>query len=466
MAARGCSDVARMNPDQWTDAFKAATVGLASMDVDTISYEESATRLRDLLKGGLLKHTDLRDNPERFFLAHRLLAQHASRLGPGFWIRFTVHYNLCVGTVLAIGSDEQVAGLTQMQEDGLLGCFALTEKFAGVSSGLVVNTTATWDAASETFLISSPNPGATKNWISQGLVADRAVVIADLRVGGKSHGPHGFFVDFRTDGEVVRGIEHGDMGKKTVGNDLDNAWIGFNGLRVPKSALLNRFGDVTADGYVQKLKDVPVFHMIGQRLFTGRVAVAQAALEFRRSIYAQTQNFADNKLCWGPQAPVALGSLPQLSSLFEANAANQAELDAFVGKCEKELCEALKSGALPSVQLVEAIAVAKVKAVEDSIRLVHELKNEVGSYALMKGSGFEQADFLVCCKFAEGDSRILMQKMVRDRLRQVKKAPPAPTAENAEELALCAKLAEKEDHKTLYALADVIMNRTIKEFMA
>ena len=47
-------------------------------------------------------HTDLRDRPERFFKAHRLLARHAVEHGPGFWIRFTVHYNLCFGTVLAV----------------------------------------------------------------------------------------------------------------------------------------------------------------------------------------------------------------------------------------------------------------------------------------------------------------------------------------------------------------------------
>lgn len=139
---------------KWAEQFKAATVDLASMDVDNISYQDSAERLRTLLKSGLLKHTDLNDNPERFFLAHRLLAEKAPQLGkrhiiswmnryivdlyvygkigPGFWIRFTVHYNLCAGTVLALGSDEQCAQLQDMQEKGLLGCFSLTEKLAGV----------------------------------------------------------------------------------------------------------------------------------------------------------------------------------------------------------------------------------------------------------------------------------------------------------------------------------------------
>ncbi len=32
-----------------------------------------------------------------------------------------------------------------MQNKGELGCFGLTEKFAGVNSGLVVNTTVEWN---------------------------------------------------------------------------------------------------------------------------------------------------------------------------------------------------------------------------------------------------------------------------------------------------------------------------------
>jgi len=44
---------------------------------------------------------------------------------------------------------------------------------------------------------------------------------------------------------------------------------------------------------------------------------------------------------------------------------------------------------------------------------------QVGSYALMHGTGFELMDMLLCCKFAEGDSRILQLKLARDRLKRV-----------------------------------------------
>ena len=47
--------------------------------------------------------------------------------------------SLCFGTVLAVGGPEQVAALDAIQEAGQLGCFALTERLAGVQSGLAVD---------------------------------------------------------------------------------------------------------------------------------------------------------------------------------------------------------------------------------------------------------------------------------------------------------------------------------------
>jgi acyl-CoA oxidase len=197
--------------DQWRDSFREATSVIKS----DVSFLESAEQLRTLTKTNLLRATDIKNAPERFFEAHRILARHAVEHGPGFWIRFTVHYNF-PGTVLAVGTDDQVAELTDFQNKGYLGCFSLTEKLAGVQSGLVVETTATWDNNKKSFILNTPHEGARKNWISQGFVADKTVVLADLIVGGQSMGPHAFIMDFRVDGELVPGITVDDMGRKTV----------------------------------------------------------------------------------------------------------------------------------------------------------------------------------------------------------------------------------------------------------
>jgi alkylation response protein AidB-like acyl-CoA dehydrogenase len=140
--ATRCLSAQATSDPAWTEKWTAATSATNTADM---TFDKSASRLRTLTQTNLLKATDIRDAPERFFEAHRILARHAVQDGPGFWIRFTVHYNLCAGTVLAVGSDEQVASLAKFQDEGKLGCFSLTEKLAGVQSGLVVQTTADWD---------------------------------------------------------------------------------------------------------------------------------------------------------------------------------------------------------------------------------------------------------------------------------------------------------------------------------
>ena len=456
----------------------------------TRTFEESAAGLRELIKTGLLRHTDLRDKPERFFKAHRLLARHAVQHGPGFWIRFTVHYNLCFGTVLAVGSPQQIESMDTVQAHGLLGCFALTEKLAGVQSGLIVQTKAEYDADSQTFTLTNvgKTEGAYKNWISQGFVADKAVVLADLTVGGERKGPHAFLMDMRKDGQLEPGVATGDMGIKTVGNDLDNAWIAFDNVKLPRTALLSRYAEVSEAGeYKQSESGIKPFEMIGQRLYTGRVAVAQAALSYRRKLYEDTLAYAANKPIpsFVKGASLTLKDIPQLAAIFEEAEETASQLEAYVSSCEEQLTPLLRTGAVPSEELAHRIAVAKVKAVEHSIDLCWRLKQEVGSYALMGDSGFGSMDFLQCCKFAEGDSRVLMLKMARDRMRRFAKEAKAQTpikpGEDVE-ASLCGDLARSlaaakgdkaleleiwdKEWKQVYNLAEAIMARTFEQVVA
>eukprot|EP00439_Symbiodinium_sp_Y106_P069494 s1443_g11.t5 len=334
------------------------------------SNATGAEQLRALQKTGLLRLTDLKNDPAKFFEAHRLLAHHAPKLGPGFWIRFTVHYNLFAGSVLAVGNDQQVAQLDDIQQKA--GATALQQD------------------ASKEFVITSSDVGAHKNWISQGLVGELAVVVADLHVAGKRCGAHAFLMQLRKEGQP-------DMGRKTVGNDLDNAWIAFHGARIPHSALLNRYGDVQPGNggtYISKAKGLTNMGMIGQRLFSGRVAVAWAALTFTRKLYEMTRQYSDRKKCWAPKGTSNLTSVPQLNHLYARADSNLAQLESFVGECERQLNDCLRKDEIPSVALQEAIACAKIVASETSIDLCFRLKQDVGSHALMGDTGFEQMDFL------------------------------------------------------------------------
>jgi alkylation response protein AidB-like acyl-CoA dehydrogenase len=451
----------------WTEQWVSAVEAIRS----DLGYDNSAEQLRALTKTGLLKLTDLRDNPDRFFEAHRLLAERAPTLGPGFWIRFTVHYNLCFGSVLAVGSEEQIQQLDDIQQNGLLGCFALTEKLAGVNSGMVVQTTADWDDEAREFVLESASEGAHKNWISQGLIADLACVVADLRLHGRSYGAHAFLVEFRKDGKVLPNIELGDMGEKTVGNDLDNAWIAFHKMRVPHRTLLSRYAEVipgNGGSYVSKAKGFNNMMMIGQRLFSGRVAVSQAALTFTRKLYDSTRTFSDGKVVWGPNGNTRLTAIPQLNALYSHADSRLKRLEAFLSECQGQLAGHLKSETLPSAQLQDAIACAKIVASETSIDLCFRLKQDVGSFALMGHKGFDQMDFLQACKFAEGDSRILMQKLARDRVRSSKQIGSEKEQSLAAELKQVAgqgPQAWDENFERVYELAWAVVTRIVGNFV-
>jgi len=464
---------ARSKNSRWQRLYETKLENL--LREPSVDYRHSAEKLSILVKSGLLEFTDLTENPERFFLAHRLLVRKGFEQGPGFSIRFTVEYNLFGGTILELGNDRQKMSLDAMRQRGELGCFALTEKLAGVNSGLIVQTTCTWSQREKRFTLKTPSESARKVWISQGLVATRAVVIAELIVRGRNHGPHAFLVNMRKQrlGPLNPNIKVGDMGDKTTGNDLDNAWIEFNSVKLPYSALLDRHDgiDVRTGAYVQKNVGTNERHLtnmdrIGQRLYTGRVAVAQGAHEFRKRLFHKTKAFADQKETWGfseksngaienaadiasassatnnkrgfgarrrgkydsaAQAAAAelashergppLSQVPQLRQLFIVAKEQEMKMDAFLVNVERKLCASLRKKERASKSLVEAIAAAKILAVEDAIDLTHRLRQETGSYALMAHTGFEHSDFLICCKFAEGDSRILELKLARDRAK-------------------------------------------------
>ncbi|GMH76486.1 hypothetical protein TL16_g07103 [Triparma laevis f. inornata] len=438
----------------------------------------SSQALRSLVKSKVLKFTDMSENPEKFFLAHRLLS--TVGLG-GFGIRFTVQFNLFAGSLVGLAGEEQLKMLDSIQEKGQLGCFLLTEMQAGVLSGLIVETTCDWDEEKQEFILHTPSDKAAKNWISQGYTAELGVVIADLRIKGKSHGPHAFHMRLRDDsGNLMPGIRIDDMGTKTVANDLDNARVWFDQVSLPKDALLNKFADIDDNNnYVQTTDERMRIEVIGQRLLTGRMAIAEAALLSCRVLHMRTEEYARQKVCNGLNGETSLYSMPQLKNVFDEGYAELDRTIEFVSACEQRLNKCLSEGTIPDADLVDAISVCKIKAIEVSIARAHALRLEVGSYALMHKTGFELMDMLLCCKFAEGDSRILQMKLARDRLKQVKKDGPISTlvsaltgdSEAMAALNLARKLApagrdlekmEKafnENWRDIYSLAELVQDR-------
>ena len=223
--------------------------------------------------------------------------------------------------------------------------------------------------------------------------------------------------------------------------------------------------------------------VIGQRLLTGRLAIAEAAIVCARTLHMRTEAYADDKVCNGLAGESKLSAMPQVRAVFNESYEALDGMSAFAAGVEERLNACLRAGTIPDADLVDAIAVCKIRCIDVALERVHVLRQEVGSYALMHGTGFELADMLLCCKFAEGDSRILQQKLTRDRLRTMQKGGVAAalsgllSSERAEVLAAVqlarklqpasrdlAKLAAAMDAnwREIYNLADQIADRHLR----
>lgn len=162
----------------------------------------------------------------------------------------------------------------------LLGCFAMTETGHG-SDVQELETTATYDPATQEFIIHSPTPSSRKDYIGGAAEHARmAAVFAQLITNGESHGVHCVLVPIRDeDGNDLPGVSTSDCGYKGGLPGVDNGRILFDHVRVPRENLLNRYGDVSADGeYSSPIESSGrrFFTMVGT-LVRGRVTVGGSA---------------------------------------------------------------------------------------------------------------------------------------------------------------------------------------------
>jgi acyl-CoA oxidase len=196
-------------------------------------------------------------------------------------VKVGVQFGLFGGAILQLGTEEHHrAYLPDLITGKTMGCFAMTETGHG-SNVQALGTVATYDADAQEFVIATTREDASKDYIGNAAEhADLAVVFAQLEVGGASEGVHAFVVPIRSDGEVMPGVRIEDDGLKMGLNGVDNGRIWFDDVRVPRTALLNRFADVSEDGVYSSTIDNAgrrFFTMLGT-LVQGRVCVGGGAI--------------------------------------------------------------------------------------------------------------------------------------------------------------------------------------------
>jgi acyl-CoA oxidase len=199
-------------------------------------------------------------------------------------VKAGVQWGLFGGAVENLGTERHGGYIKQIISLELLGCFGMTETGHG-SDVQSLETTATYDAETEEFVINSPTPTSRKDYI--GGAAETAIISAVFAQlitteEGKpvNHGVHCVLVPIRdAEGNDLPGVTTSDCQYKGGLPGVDNGRLMFDHVRVPRVNLLNKYGDVAPDGtYSSPIDNANrrFFTMIGT-LIRGRVTVGGAA---------------------------------------------------------------------------------------------------------------------------------------------------------------------------------------------
>ncbi|WP_183099835.1 acyl-CoA dehydrogenase family protein [Nocardioides pelophilus] len=341
-------------------------------------------------------------------------------------VKVGVQFGLFGGAILQLGTkrhhDAYLAGLVKGE---ILGCFAMTETGHG-SNVQALGTTATYDEATQEFVIQTQSPAATKDYIGNAAKhAQLAAVFAQLVVGGQSHGVHALVVPVRDGDNVLPGVTITDDGPKMGLNGVDNGRIRFDGVRVPREALLDRFAQVTEDGqYVSEIDNANrrFFTMLGT-LVQGRVCVGAAgisaakvamtiAVEYglrRRQFEATEEDTESLLLDYGMHQRRLFPLLARTYALHFGQQVLSSRLhDVFSGITTDEVARR---------QLESRAAGTKALATWHATRTIQECREACGGAGYLSENRFAalKADTDVFTTF-EGDNHVLLQLVAKGLL--------------------------------------------------
>jgi acyl-CoA oxidase len=344
---------------------------------------------------------------------------------PSVQIKAGVQWGLFGSAVLHLGTQEhQDKWLPGIMSLAIPGCFAMTEIGHG-SDVASIATTATYDAATQEFLINTPFRAAWKEFIGNAAVDGlAAVVFAQLITQGVNHGVHAFYVELRDPEtkEFLPGVGGTDDNIKGGLNGIDNGRLHFSNVRIPRTNLLNRYGNVDADGTYSSPIASPgrrFFTMLGT-LVQGRVSLDGAAVAASKVALTIAIKYASERRQFNAASDtdevVLLDYqrhqrrlLPRLATTYAAAFAHEQLLKKFDG---------VFSGAHDSDadrQDLETLAAAlKSLSTWHALDTLQECREACGGAGFMVENRFTslRADLDVYATF-EGDNTVLLQLVAK-----------------------------------------------------
>ncbi|XP_049873339.1 probable peroxisomal acyl-coenzyme A oxidase 1 [Pectinophora gossypiella] len=331
------------------------------------------------------------------------------------------HWVVFMPAILSQGTEEQLDYWLQRASDcSVIGTFAQTELGHGTFiRGL--ETTATYDPETKEFVLHSPTLTSYKWWPGGlGHTANYSVIMAQLYIKGKCYGVHAFIVQVR-DEEThmpLPGIKVGDIGAKMGINVMNNGFLGFDHVRIPRNYMLMKHAQVLEDGtYVKSVHSKLIY---GSMVFVRVVIVFDMANHFAKAATIATRYSAVRRQgqikAGEPEAPI-MDYLMQMHKLFVGISASYAFRITATKLWDTfhDINNQLIGGNLERLPELHAISCClKAISTADAASYVERCRLACGGHGYMQSSNLPFTYGLVtaACTY-EGDNTVLLLQTAR-----------------------------------------------------
>jgi acyl-CoA oxidase len=388
-------------------------------------------RLRHLNRRLNLKIADLFSDVDRLLVLHEWVG-----LVDGTTATLlSVHFNLCVGSILQLGHDRAALApfLAELDLLDSIGTFLLTELAYG-NNVQSLETEAVYEHETRSFLLRTPNARARKFMPNTGAVgvAKLGVVMARLKVTGRDCGIFPFLTRIRTQSGLCPGISVTPLGDKPD-YPLDNAITSFDDVRVPmgqwlcgSDSRIDESGVFSTNVSSHRRR----FLQSIDRVQAGKLCIAVAAQSGALATLKLTTQYSRQRTTFAPDradVPI-LDYRNQQRAVFEGTATSYAA--AFLLQRATQAYTGRTGAAQESVN--RWLALGKYFATSSALRIMNRCRERIGAQGLFCqnriSSYLINAHGLVT---AEGDNELLLIRTGRELVTGSEYEPPTPRTPSA-----------------------------------